>query len=155
MLKRLVVRNFKVHHDTTLALSRVNILIGGAGTGKSSVIQALMILSQSAEREEVMLNGPWVKDVEFEELVSCGFPERPVEFGFDLIIGGSPQPFKASQSRVKYQIMFDNKGRLREQSARYAINDVELEFRTPKIGRWKVPDPIEPENRPIDVRRTG
>ena len=48
MLTRLKISNFKLHKLTEMKLGTLTILTGMNGTGKSSVIQALMTLRQSA-----------------------------------------------------------------------------------------------------------
>lgn len=47
MIKSIHLKNFKSHADTSLELSNINILTGMNGLGKSSVIQALLLLRQS------------------------------------------------------------------------------------------------------------
>ena len=50
MIYKLNIKNFKVHADTTLALKNLNILSGVNGSGKSSIIQSLLLLRQSFEK---------------------------------------------------------------------------------------------------------
>jgi predicted ATPase len=50
MVKKLSINNFKSHRSTTLPLSGINVLTGLNGVGKSSVIQALLLLRQSYEK---------------------------------------------------------------------------------------------------------
>ncbi len=47
MITKLIIENFKSHSSTELNLSKINILTGLNGMGKSSVIQALLLLRQS------------------------------------------------------------------------------------------------------------
>ena len=47
MISTFTIENFKSHHKTILNLSKVNILTGLNGMGKSSIIQALLLLRQS------------------------------------------------------------------------------------------------------------
>lgn len=47
MITKLIIENFKSHSNTELNLSKINILTGLNGMGKSSVIQALLLLRQS------------------------------------------------------------------------------------------------------------
>jgi predicted ATPase len=56
MIKSLKIKHFKAHSDTMLDLSNLNILSGVNGVGKSSVIQALLLLRQSFE-SNVLQNG--------------------------------------------------------------------------------------------------
>lgn len=50
MIKQLNIRNFKCHSSTDLEFSKLNILTGLNGTGKSSVIQALLLLRQTFQK---------------------------------------------------------------------------------------------------------
>jgi predicted ATPase len=50
MIDKLQIKNFKVHADTKLDLSNINILTGMNGMGKSSVIQSLLLLRQTQIR---------------------------------------------------------------------------------------------------------
>jgi predicted ATPase len=47
VITKLIIENFKSHSNTELNLSKINILTGLNGMGKSSVIQALLLLRQS------------------------------------------------------------------------------------------------------------
>lgn len=47
MIKKIQIKNFKSHVDTSLEFSKINILTGLNGMGKSSIIQALLLLRQS------------------------------------------------------------------------------------------------------------
>ena len=47
MIKKLNIKNFKCHSGTDLEFSKLNILTGLNGMGKSSVIQALLLLRQT------------------------------------------------------------------------------------------------------------
>jgi predicted ATPase len=62
MITHLRIKNFKSHKDTSLALGSLNLLCGQNGVGKSSVIQALLLLRQSHQkdrlREGLDLNKP-------------------------------------------------------------------------------------------------
>ncbi len=46
MIESLRLQNFKGHRDTTIELGRLTVLVGPNGSGKTSVLQALQILSQ-------------------------------------------------------------------------------------------------------------
>jgi len=49
MIRKLTIKNFKIHSDTELELKNLNILTGLNGVGKSSVFQSLLLLRQSHE----------------------------------------------------------------------------------------------------------
>jgi len=62
MITRLTIKNFKAHQETDLALKNLTVLSGINGVGKSSVLQALLLLRQSHESnslgEHLQLNKP-------------------------------------------------------------------------------------------------
>jgi predicted ATPase len=76
VITSLRVQNFKAFRDQSFSLGRLNLLAGLNGSGKSSLLQSLLILRQSAdqgllENDEITLNGNLVrlgrfKDVLFE-----------------------------------------------------------------------------------------
>ncbi len=47
MIEHINIKNFKAHADTSIELSNLNILTGMNGVGKSSIIQAILLLRQS------------------------------------------------------------------------------------------------------------
>ena len=64
MIKKISVRNFKCFEDFSLPLKRVNLLSGINGMGKSTVIQSLLLLRQSArdgEMKGLRLNDEYVR----------------------------------------------------------------------------------------------
>lgn len=64
MITRLKVSNFKSHKDTELQLRNLTLLTGINGCGKTSVLQALLLLRQSYKKNRLMqgldLNNPLV-----------------------------------------------------------------------------------------------
>lgn len=62
MIKELNIENFKSHLKTDLELSNLNLFTGANGVGKSSIIQALLLLRQSYQKsvlsEGIDLNKP-------------------------------------------------------------------------------------------------
>lgn len=56
MIKRIQIKNFKAHADTSVDMSNLNILTGMNGVGKSSIIQALLLLRQSY-RKSILRKG--------------------------------------------------------------------------------------------------
>ena len=61
MISKISIQNFKSHANTVLSLSNLNVLTGMNGMGKSSVIQALLLLRQSAKKN-MLAKGLELKD---------------------------------------------------------------------------------------------
>lgn len=55
MIKSLHIENFKSHLDTRVDFSNLNIITGMNGVGKSSLIQALLLLRQSYEKDKLKI----------------------------------------------------------------------------------------------------
>lgn len=74
MIDKLILENFKAFEKLTLSLGTVNLLTGLNGMGKSTVLQALLLLKQSFSspaNQQFLLNGDyiqlgWGKDVLYE-----------------------------------------------------------------------------------------
>ena len=83
MINQLTLTNFKCFENPqSFNLKRVNVFAGYNGRGKSSVFQALLLLSQSLVRfghvEQMEVNGEYVTLDLFEDLVNCNHPYDPV-----------------------------------------------------------------------------
>jgi predicted ATPase len=61
MIKQLEIKNFKSHAKTELKLSNMNVFTGLNGMGKSSVIQALLLLRQTHQKN-MLVEGLELKD---------------------------------------------------------------------------------------------
>ncbi|WP_313119304.1 AAA family ATPase [Proteiniclasticum ruminis] len=69
MINKVKVENFKSLNNVEVELSNFNLLIGTNSSGKSSLIQALLLVSQNI-RENYGLNGPLVTLGDFREIKS-------------------------------------------------------------------------------------
>lgn len=75
MIKQIKLENFKCFNkETTFELSKVNLFVGYNGRGKSTVIQALLLLSQSVchygDLKTLEVNGDYVHLGLFEDLIN-------------------------------------------------------------------------------------
>lgn len=79
MINLIQLNNFKCFDNITLPVNQLNVLTGLNGMGKSSVIQALLLLRQSEEQDniskEIILNGKYVslgkcKDILYENALT-------------------------------------------------------------------------------------
>ena len=53
MISKLSIKNFKSHVDTKMSLKYLTVLTGLNGSGKSSVIQSLLLLRQSFKKQRL------------------------------------------------------------------------------------------------------
>ena len=86
MIERIGFKNFKCLSGKFFNLSKLNIFTGYNGRGKSSVMQALLMLSQSVRKNDMNsiahlhVNGDFVKLGDFDELLSnTDFKKLPNE----------------------------------------------------------------------------
>ena len=65
MIKSIEIQNFKSHKQTAVSLGNLTLLCGQNGVGKSSIIQALLLLRQTYRKgtlnEGLDLNKPLVE----------------------------------------------------------------------------------------------
>ena len=89
MINELLIENFKTFATPqSVPLNRITLLYGPNSAGKSSVIQALLLLKQTLEqaesRETVLLpKGRWVDLGSFPELVHRHDLDRASDWVFD------------------------------------------------------------------------
>jgi energy-coupling factor transporter ATP-binding protein EcfA2 len=63
MLKKVRLKNFKLHEDTSIEASRITVFIGPNNSGKSSIFQALLALKQAARKFQTQsLTGLWSRE---------------------------------------------------------------------------------------------
>ena len=76
MIKKLILKNFKCFEELKMKFSMVNVLTGLNGMGKSTVIQSILLLSQSQKNilsdDSLLLKGKYVdlgvgQDILFEK----------------------------------------------------------------------------------------
>ncbi len=96
MLKKIRLKNFKLHEDTTIEASRITAFIGPNNSGKSSIFQALLALQQAAaDRQRTHLLDSFRRATTKEDqpyLYESSYGHKAVvelgEFG-DVVRGGS------------------------------------------------------------------
>lgn len=92
MLKRIGFDNFKCLSGKTFELDKVNVFTGYNGRGKSSVMQAILMISQSVRKDDMNsiahlhVNGDFVKLGDFDELLTD--PEK-YKFSLDMTLSNS------------------------------------------------------------------
>lgn len=112
MIKELDLKNFKCFQEINLKFSMVNILTGLNGMGKSTVIQSILLLGQSAKsitsEKRLSLSGEYVnlgvgKDVLYEKAeedeigITVGADGHRTEFVFDYQPDTDYLPLKSSR----------------------------------------------------------
>lgn len=115
MITKIKIQNFKSFEDVSLECRHLNVLTGLNGMGKSSIIQAILLLRQSHERgmlqrEGLSLNGDLleigtVKDILYE-FTQSELGKISIEIEFN---GGNAENNKKSWNFVRNTIVQDYK----------------------------------------------
>ena len=88
MIKKIKLKNFKSHLDTDIELGNLTIICGQNGVGKSSIIQSLLLLRQSHQKnrlEKILdLNKPLCEIGTAQDVVYQYAKEEYLEIGLDV-----------------------------------------------------------------------
>lgn len=78
MLTHLGLKNFKLFADEGVSLDfgKVTLLIGPNASGKSTILQALLLLKQSIDQGSLQPTGPYWNFGGYREIVHCQDPDR-------------------------------------------------------------------------------
>ena len=84
MITDITLTNFKCFHRINVAPKRVTLLIGGNGTGKSGLLQALLLLKQwDTQSNALSLEGNFVR-IDPDDFANYVIPARSPEIWFSL-----------------------------------------------------------------------
>ena len=84
MITNITLTNFKCFHRINVAPKRVTLLIGGNGTGKSGLLQALLLLKQwDTQSNALSLEGDLVR-IDPDDFANYVIPARSPEIWFSL-----------------------------------------------------------------------
>jgi predicted ATPase len=134
LYQRIEIKNFKSLKKVSINPSLITIITGANGSGKSSILQALMLLKQSINQSILRVEGPIVNLGNCQELLFKGSDSE--QLGFQLT--GFLRPWSVLESstkemeRLNYDIAwsFDSFGRMTEVQA-----SIESEFASMK-SNW-------------------
>lgn len=89
MLTKWTLANFKAIADkTTFNLAPITIFVGENSSGKSSVLQSILLLSQTlkatSSRQPLVLNGEYIRLGYMIDVVHEGLEKQPLQIGFEL-----------------------------------------------------------------------
>ncbi|RYX80109.1 DUF3696 domain-containing protein [bacterium] len=88
MLTRWSVQNFKSLSRTELALSAINVFAGANSSGKSSLIQSILLIKQTLQyapqQRAIALNGPIVKLGGFDDVKNTFAPDQFISMGWSI-----------------------------------------------------------------------
>lgn len=109
MIRRLRIANFKSARDQVeLELGPLTLLTGANSSGKSTIVQALLVLTQTAssrsDERKLILNGGLTRLGAFSDVLSHDAKSRVIKFGFDIDISSSTAA-GLSHRRIRYSTL--------------------------------------------------
>ncbi|UTW59295.1 DUF3696 domain-containing protein [Kordiimonas sp. SCSIO 12603] len=123
MLTNLNLKNIKCFSELDITLSKVNVLTGINGAGKSSLIQSILMVSQSATKASIQLNGSLVEIGDYGDLlhekaeddyshISFAVDGKNVTWGYnkDNVIPSTEAPIELPilDGEIEHTSVFDN-----------------------------------------------
>lgn len=84
MVKELKISGFKCFKDVKLELSNLSLFTGVNSAGKSSAIQAILLLLQQRQNESSALNGKYIKLGRFQEVKNTIINSRMIDVGMTI-----------------------------------------------------------------------
>lgn len=89
MLTKWTLGNFKAISDkTTFSLGPITVLVGENSSGKSSVLQSILLMAQTLKatqsRQPLLLNGEFIRLGYLTDIIHNGQTKFPLEIGFEL-----------------------------------------------------------------------
>ncbi len=89
MLTKWILGNFKaISNKTTFSLAPITVLVGENSSGKSSVLQSILLMAQTLKatqsRQPLLLNGEFIRLGYLKDILHNGDTENPLEIGFEL-----------------------------------------------------------------------
>ena len=117
------VTNFKSIASVELPASRLVVLAGSNSSGKSSLLQAALFMTQSIAAEAPVINGDLVILGEPKDVIRDGTKDVSFEFSFDYEV-----PDDETDQRIAYRVtLAEHKGELRPSKVSL-FNEHELTF---------------------------
>jgi len=122
MLQEITLKNFKLFDEegVTINPSRITVLIGANGTGKSSVLQALLLLKQSVNYSGLKLDGTQATLGSYKDLVHSQDVQQTITVRLALPYRGlsspMPEPRLPSAGSFTYEVEFNHEGVYRHEA---------------------------------------
>src|ERR1700734_1652050 len=94
MIRRWRLKNFKSFRDMPpLEMSHINVLAGANSSGKSTIIQSILLLKQTlqygSENRSLTLNGPLLRLGSFDDVRNFEATDEDLEIGFEFELSAS------------------------------------------------------------------
>ena len=110
MLKRISLRDFRAFRNQDLALSKINIFAGKNNSGKSSIMSAINLISQTINEKDIsgsplVLNGPYEQLGTYIDAVHGNIARRPIgiDVGFDDYLLSLDFKYRTQRKQIELQ----------------------------------------------------
>ena len=100
MITNITLENFKCFRQVEINPKRITVLIGPNGTGKSSILQALLLLKQSVDTDRLWHKGEYIEFGDPSEL-SPNFLAAPLPIRFEIKCDG-PDIFRGATREYQF-----------------------------------------------------
>ena len=116
MITNITLENFKCFRQVSINPKLLTVLIGPNGTGKSSVLQALLLLKQSVDNDRLNYQGEHINFGASTELIPNFLSERPL-IRFEIMCDG-PEIFRGATRKIQFARTFHPDLRLASDSSK-------------------------------------
>jgi len=125
MIKRLFFKNYRAFEDLDIPLTKINLFLGPNNSGKSAILSAINLLSQtldSADRDvPLLLNGKFEDLGTYQDVVYENELERDITLGLEFHVGLSGEREPALQN-ARMSVTFH----YRKQRREIVVDSIEL-----------------------------
>jgi len=126
MITRLYLENFRAFEKLDIPLARINCFFGPNNSGKSAILSAINVLSQTLDSSDrdvpLLLNGKFEELGSYEDTVYGHDLNRDIRIGFDIEESGADSSDSSPQS-VRFIVTFH----YRKQRRQIVIGNIEVE----------------------------
>jgi len=163
MITRLYLENFRAFEKLDIPLSKINCFLGPNNSGKSAIISAINVLSQTLESTDrdapLLLNGKFEDLGTYEDTVYSNITNRNIKIGLE-IIENIQRPSDEKPSSLRIEIVYHYRKQRREivingLEISSPINNLLLKTRVSERSNTQIVEKVSPEYGDIKTGRSS